>query len=148
MAGRQAQRYRASYCLDVRVVHDLWNQDKHRLVRLWGIRFGNEDLRLPKTMASDCVIGIDRRVPHDGAIVLTMTCGSPHPQMKMMGEISSALAFRSGIRRRLGGGGHSLWDTGRTVGDVVRKLTGAIGNQTAPISLAIWTAGPSYPARH
>lgn len=133
------QRYRRFYCGDLRTIHDLWNQDKHRLVHLWGLRFREPQLRVPQDIASDCVIGVDRRVLHDGAIVLNIACSAPHSQMQMGGEIGSDLTFASG-KRRSGGRNELLWDTAGTVIDVIRKLINAVGRQEEPINLTTWTA--------
>jgi hypothetical protein len=135
------QRDRWFYCRDLRTVHDLWNQDKHRLVHLWGLRFGDEQLTLEPGFVADCVVGIDRRVLHEGAIVLNAKCVAPHPEMKMgsNSRMSANLSFNSG-KRRGGPRNESLWDTMGTVGDIVRKLTDAIGRQHTPINMAVWSA--------
>jgi hypothetical protein len=138
------QRFRRFYCWDVRAVHDLWNQDKHRLVQAWGMRFREPQLLLPQRLAQDCVIGVDRRVLQEGAIVLTILCGTPHAHVEMHGEIGADLTFTSGKRRRRGSN-KMLWDTVSTVADVIRKLVNAIGRQEAPINLAAWSANPRRP---
>jgi len=132
------QRYRRLYCRDLRTIHDLWNQDKHRLVHLWGLRFAEPQVRLPQTISTDCVVGIDRRVLHDRAIVLNIACHPPHPEVQMKCEISASLAVYGG--KRAGGPSLSFWDIHRTIADVIRKLTNAIGQQDRPINLAVWTA--------
>jgi hypothetical protein len=129
------QRYRRFYCRDLRTVHDLWNQDKHRLVHLWGMRFREPQLRHPNYVTG---IHIDRRVLHERAIVMKVFCRTPQPQVEMVGEIGADLAFMSGKRR--GGGNQSLWDTASTVADIILKLLNAIGRQDQPINLAVWTA--------
>jgi hypothetical protein len=131
------QRYRRFYCRDLRTVHDLWNQDKHRLVHLWGMRFREPELRLPQQIAADSVVHIDRRVLHEGAIVLKVLCDAPYSQIDLKGEIPADLAFKSGKRR--GGGNESLWDTASTVVDVIAKLLNAVGHQDRPINLDTWT---------
>jgi hypothetical protein len=133
------QRYRRFYCRDLRTVHDLWNQDKHRLVHLWGLRFRQPQLRLPAHIHPDCVVHHDWRVLHEGAIPIKLICDPPHPKVQMKGEIGADLTFSSG-KRRSGARSELLWDTTGTVMDVVRKLTGAIGRQTVPINLTVWTA--------
>jgi hypothetical protein len=131
------QRYRRFYCRDLRTVHDLWNQDKHRLVHLWGLRFRDPQLGLPQHIAKDSIFHFDRRVLHDGAIPLKLICGTPHQHVQVHGEIGADLAFMSGKRR--GGGQESLWDTASTVADIIMKLLAAIGRQDRPINLAVWT---------
>jgi hypothetical protein len=133
------QRDRWFYCRDLRTVHDLWNEDKHRLVHLWGLRFRDPDVRLRPHVAADCVVGFDRRVLQECAIVLKVTCGSPHAEVEMKGQVAADLTIRSG-KRRSGGVNESLWDTTGTVVDVIRKLTNAIGRQDAPINMDAWTA--------
>ncbi len=132
------QRYRSFYCCDLRTIHDLWNQDKHRLVHLWGMRFREPQLSLPQQIAVDSIFHIDRRVLNEGAIVLKLLCGSPHPHVQVKGEIGADLAFKSG-KRRGGGANESLWDTASTVVDVIAKLLNAVGQQARPITLDTWT---------
>jgi hypothetical protein len=141
------QRYRRRYCRDLRTVHDLWNQDKHRLVHLWGLRFREPQFGLSPQLHADCEIGIYRSVLHDRAIVFRLLCDPPHaePHMEMHGEIGADLVFASGKSRR--GGQEMLWDTAGSVIDVIRKLTNAIGRQEQPINLTTWTAAHRSPLR-
>jgi hypothetical protein len=131
------QRYRRFYCRDLRTIHDVWNQDKHRLVHVWGLRFRETQLGLHKNL-SDCAIYRDRRVLHDRAIAFKVVCRTPHPKVQVKGEVGADLTFRSGRRR--GGGQESLWNTARTVEDVISKLVYAIGRQDDPVTLDTWTA--------
>jgi hypothetical protein len=126
------------YCRDLRTIHDLWNQDKHRLVHLWGLRFRDPNVRLDPDINADCVVGFDGRVLQEGAIVLKLTCGSPHPEVQMPTQIAADLTIRSG-KRRGRGANEALSNTTGTVVDVIRKLTNAIGRQTEPINMATWT---------
>jgi hypothetical protein len=128
------QRYKRFYCWDVRTVHDLWNQDKHRLVHLWGMRFRETELRFPAYVTA---AHMDRRVLQEGAIIYKFFCSPPQPQVHVNGEIGADLAFSSGKRK--GGGNEILWDTASTVVDVIRKLVNAVGQQDRPISLDTWT---------
>lgn len=128
------QRHKRFYCWDVRTIHDLWNQDKHRLVHLWGMRFREAELGFPAYVTA---AHMDRRVLQEGAIIYKFLCSPPQPQVQVNGEIGADLAFRSGKRK--GGGNEILWDTVSTVVDVIRKLVNAIGRQDEPISLDIWT---------
>ena len=134
---------RGFYCFDVRAIHDIWNQDKHRLVHLWGIRLGEEQFRVDQTVASDCTLFMDRRVLHDRAIALRVACTTAHPDMEVKGEFMAALAFKG--PQRPSGGSRSLFDVARTNADVVNKLLCALGRQDRDITLKVWTAGPSYP---
>jgi len=127
------QRYRRSYCFEIRLLNDLWNQDKHRLVHLWGLRFGNAQVRLDKRVEPDCIVGIDRRLKHDGAIVLKITCNPPHAEVPMQGEITGMLSLVAG--KYAGGASIGLLDMQATVGGVIRSLTAAIGHQRDPIAL-------------
>lgn len=131
------------YCFDVRAIHDIWNQDKHRLVHLWGIRLGGEQLRVDSSIAADCTLSVDRRILHDHAIALKIVCDHIHPDMEVKGEFMSALAFKG--PRRPSGGSRSLFDVARTNADVVNKLLCSLDNQDRAITLDVWTAGPSYP---
>ena len=131
---------RAPYCSDIRALNDLWNQDKHRLLHLWGIRFSDEKLRLNKAVASDCTIGIDRRVLNEGAIVLRVLCEPPHPErVEVKGQIVANVAFALWKRRRSGTRRRSLWDLQQTNVDVINKLLVAVGRQEDDIDLDTWT---------
>jgi hypothetical protein len=134
------QRVRWFYCRDLLTVHNLWNQDKHRLVHLWGLRFSDPKLTFTPQFLADCTVGIDRRVLHDRAIVFKATCRAPHAEMKMGSDsrIVANLSFNSG-KRRSGPKEESLWDTTGTVADVIRKLVNAIGRQNDPINLNVWS---------
>jgi hypothetical protein len=141
------QRWRNDYCFAVKVLNDLWNQDKHRLVHLWGLRFHDPKISLaPGQAALDCGVYFDARVRHENAIVLKVVCTTPHPEMKMNSQVASSLVFAAGKGKR--GGSYSLWDIARCNIDIINKLIGAIGHQDRPINIAIWTAGPSFPTRH
>jgi hypothetical protein len=132
------QRYRWFYCRDLRTIHDLWNQDKHRLVHLWGLRLRDPQLRLSKHIAAESAVQIDRRILQDRAIMLKILCRAPNLDVKVKGEIGVDLAFYSG-KRKSGGVNESLLDIANTVADIIRKLTNAIGRQDRPINLAAWT---------
>lgn len=132
------QRYRRAYCLDLQLIHDLWNQDKHRLVHLWGLRFGDAEVRLEKKLIQDCVVGLDRRLLQDGAIVIKITSDPPHAEVKVQGEISGMLSISGG--KRAGGPSIGLLDMQRTVVEIILKLTNALGHQDDPINLTAWTA--------
>jgi hypothetical protein len=134
---------RAFYCHHIQAVHDLSNLDKHRLVHLWGLRFGDERLRWGRAVEQDCTIGIDRRIRHDGDIVFKAVCRVPHPQMRLGGQMAATLSMFGGRRRK--GGRQSLWDIGLTIGDVVGKLTGSIGNQRDEINLKVWSEKTDLP---
>jgi len=41
------QRRKWFYCRDLLTIHDLWNQDKHREVHVWGMRFEKTQLEWP-----------------------------------------------------------------------------------------------------
>jgi hypothetical protein len=129
------QRYKRFYCRDLRTVHDLWNQDKHRLVHVWGMRFRETELRFPTYVTA---AHIDRRVLQEGAIIYKFFCSPPQPRVQVHGEVGADLAFYSG-KRRGGGANETLWDTASTVVDIIRKLTNAVGRQDKPINLAAWT---------
>lgn len=132
------QRYRRAQCYELRLLHDLWNQDKHRLVHLWGLRFVDEQLRFPKHIDADCSVGVYRRILHDGAVALRITCGSPHADVQMVGEMTAAISVKAG--KRASGGQVGLWGIYWTAADVIGKLVDAIGQQSRPINLTTWTA--------
>lgn len=131
------QRYRCAECIALRTVHDLWNQDKHRLVHLWGLRFADEQLELPANIAEDCVMRVDRRVLHDGAIPFRLICDPPHREVQVRGEVSPGLTVYAGKGRA---GNLKLTEIAGYTADVIRKLVNAIGRQDDPINLTVWTA--------
>jgi hypothetical protein len=132
------QRYKARpACFDLRLLHELWNKDKHRLVHIWGLRHTDANLRLHQDVVADCVVGLDSRVLQDGAIVVNITCDPPHSHVGVEGQINSALSIYAGKRK--GGGPVRLLDIYSTGADIIRKLVNAIGRQDEPISLDIWT---------
>jgi hypothetical protein len=128
---------RAFYCRDVRTIHDLWNQDKHRLVQPWGLRFAGQTVQVSPQVHADCSFTIDRRVLQDNSIVLRAKCQSPHAQIRIHGEGRVDLVMQSGKRK--GGGQESFWDTALTVSDVAGKLMYAIGRQDRLIDMTIWS---------
>jgi hypothetical protein len=128
---------RSFYCRDIRAIHDLSNMDKHRLVHLWGLRFGDERVRWGQEVDAECVIGIDRRIRHDGDIVFKVECQSPHPRIKIGGQVGASVAFMAGRRP---GGRQSLWDISLTISDIVGKLVRAIGSQEDGINVTVWSA--------
>jgi hypothetical protein len=140
------QRHRRPYCLDLRLLHDLWNQDKHRLVHLWGLRFGDPQIRVHQRVAADCIVSIDRRLKHDNAIVLKVTCDPPHGEVPMHGQITGMLSIHGG--KRAGGPSIGLLDMCRTAVDVIRKLMCSIGRQGHAINLTVWTAKEPPPFTH
>jgi hypothetical protein len=120
-------------CLALRLLHDFWNQDKHRLVHLWGLRVTDDTLELPVEIADDCVFGIDRRMRHEGAIVMKMTSDPPHPEVEMSGELTAFLSIQAGTQA--GGPSISLLEMLRITARIVRKLTDALGHQADPMGL-------------
>ena len=60
-------------------LHDLWNQDKHRLVHLWGIRFANAEVSVGGTHPfSHCVpTFFSGQVLHEGAVAIKIVCDPP-----------------------------------------------------------------------
>jgi hypothetical protein len=124
-------------CWEIGTLNDLWNQDKHRLVHLWGLRFDYGELRLPKEVAADSYIGVDRRVLHDGAIPVKVLCGTPHQQVKVKGAIGANISFLAG--KSVGGPSRNLWDLAVTIEDVIRKLLKSVGNQITPINDSVWS---------
>ena len=120
-------------CLALRLLHDFWNQDKHRLVHLWGLRVTDDKMELPVKIADDCVLGIDRRIRHEGAIVMRLICDPPHPEVQMSGELTAFLSIQAG--KQAGGATMSLLEMLRITARVVRNLTDAVGHQADPVSL-------------
>ena len=132
------QRYRRPYCLGIWTLQNLWNQDKHRLVHLWGVRISGDELEMRENVSADCVVlSRDRRVLRDGAVFLRIACDPPHAHVEVRGQVSIGLSVRLGK----GAGAHDiqLRDIYTTAIDVIRKLTNAIGHQDRPINLAVWT---------
>jgi hypothetical protein len=136
------QRYKGRpACYHLRLLHDLWNKDKHRLVNVWGLRHTDADLRLDQNVIADCSVGLDSRVLQEGAIIVKIIANPPHPEVKVEGEISSTLSLAVGKRK--GGGTVTLMGIYSTPADIIRKLTNAIGQQDRPINLTAWSAPPA-----
>lgn len=143
------QRSNRAPTVAVRTAHDLWNQDKHRLVHLWGMRFsehppGSHWRLAAASPPTDCQPWIDRRVRHEGEIVLQIRCKSRHPDVRFVdGAFKADLVIAAGKFAR--GGNRSVWDLERLVGDVVNKLLRALEQQARPINTSSWTYGAPYP---
>ena len=60
---------------------------------MWGLRFDYDELRLPEGIAAVSEIGVDRRVLHDKAIPVKVTCTVPQGQVKVVGTIGANIAF-------------------------------------------------------
>ncbi len=132
------QRYRRPFCLDIWTLQRLWNQDKHRLVHLWGLRISNDDLEMRQDAAANCrVLSRDRRVLRDDAVFLRIACDPPHADVQVRGQVTAELAI--GVGKGAGTYGVELRDIYTTAADVIRKLVNAIGRQDNPINLAVWT---------
>jgi hypothetical protein len=116
-------------------LHELWNQDKHRLYHLWGVRFGNEQqLQIGRNNpASRFVVNMPSRILNSGAIVMRITFSHPEPHMQVRGETPAEIAMRPAKKRR--GGGESLWTMFWNVERVIMSLTRALGNQHEPIPM-------------
>jgi len=135
------QRWSRDYVFAVRALHNVWNQDKHRLVHLFGLRFsGDAQLRLNSRVAPYCVPYVDQRIRHENAIVFTIICDPPHAHVQVGAgsNIPWTVAFSGGRRR--GGGSFSLWDIEGFCTDIANKLLWAIGRQNETINVTIWTA--------
>jgi hypothetical protein len=141
------QRRRSAPVRSVQTVHDLWNQDKHRLVHLWGMRFTLDQATLVDTPSPvDCTPWIDKRVRHENAIVMKIVCATPHPNVKVNGDITAHITVSAG-KSAAAAGIHSAWKIVGYVSDVIAKLLGALGHQHEPLNMSVWTARPDYPPR-
>jgi hypothetical protein len=142
----QPYRHRRHFAQrEIRMLDRLWNQDKHRLVHLWGLRFDFGELGLPAEMVlTGAEIGVDRRVLHEGAIPVRVTCRVPRDEVKVVGAINANVAFNAG---RGDGSSRNLWDLATTVEDVIRKLLLAIGDQDRPINREVWSVRDGAKAR-
>jgi hypothetical protein len=117
-------------------LNKLWNQDKHRLVHLWGLRITHAEMTSEGPFVADCVPWMSPWVLHEGAEALTLTCPSPRPDVEMSGTCEANVAIQApGI-----GDTVSLWDIYKYTANVVAKLVGAIGHPDTTIDLATWDA--------
>lgn len=137
------QRWRSDHVFAIKALNELWNQDKHRLVHLFGLHFANPQVRFHKTVAPDIAVLFDNRVKHDHAIVLKLLCDPPHPQVEMLGQIWGAPSIFAGQRAH--GANLNMWDIAGHVVDVINKLVAAIGRQTRPINSRVWSVSPRPP---
>lgn len=141
------QRLRNDVCFAVRSLHDFSNQDKHRLVHLFGMRFDDYGMKLVDKPRKplDCTPWIDRRVRRDDEIVFRLQCSTPHPRLELDGDLVAMISLTIGKRAR--GGSYSAWLMNQHIHDIATKLVGAIGNQNAAIRADVWTHIQPYPER-
>ena len=129
---------RTPYCRAIRELNDLCNQDKHRLVHLWGLILTQTDLRASGPFAGDCVPWVATRIVHENAVAFRLTCPTPRPGMKMGGECIANVAIQGAAGHK--GGPASLWNIYKYSANVTDKLVRAIGRQEGPIDLTTWDA--------
>lgn len=121
-------------------LNELWHQDKHRLVHLFGYVLGHPQTRgggprpRPKVAFWHAPW-----VDHDGAVAVRVTCDPPDPRVKVNGQ----MRVRVGLKRP---GRHhrsvpiSLTSMFHDTAGVCARLLNAIGHQEDPIDM-----GPLVP---
>jgi hypothetical protein len=110
----------------LRDLHGLWNQDKHRLVHLWGLRLAD-----PENVIDEPGVIIKfmtDRVLHNNAIVARAICDPPRDQVRVSGKLTTSVA----VKMPTGQGGN-FWELYADVAAVVSTCLGAIGRADTPI---------------
>lgn len=110
----------------LRDLHDLWNQDKHRLVHLWGLRLSD-----PKNLIEDRGVVIKfmtDRVLHDNAIAVRAVCDPPQAKVSVRANLTTAVAVKMPTSR-----GGNFWELYADIAGVVSTCIGSIGRADAPI---------------
>ncbi|MCZ6738179.1 MAG: hypothetical protein O7C01_00190 [Actinobacteria bacterium] len=111
-------------------LHEFWNQDKHRLVHLWGfVITGNTQMRISGTGPfSECLPKPASGVFDDGAVAVRVTCNPPNPDVEIHGKthIDVAVKHPSKHRRRAQ---VTLMDMFWDIAGVVARLLNALGRQ-------------------
>jgi hypothetical protein len=135
------RRWRTNYSLGR--LHEFWNQDKHRLVHLWGIRLKEAKVEMTGNLAfgpqPHCTIWVSPRVIRDKAIGIKIDCVPPNTHVKMQGQAVFTVAIKD--PRRSPGGARSLSEMSRDTEAVVKTLLDALGHQDDAI-LALNTPVP------
>lgn len=131
------QRHRRSVHRSLASLHDLWNQDKHRLVHLWGLRFTDAEVSVHGALppASCLPYFFTGRVLHDGAIAIKIACDPPREDVQVGGPVIANIAIQGPGR---GHGALSLWDLYGDVANVVAKLIGGLNRPTESIDIDAW----------
>ncbi len=112
----------------LRLVHDRWNQDKHRVVHPTGVELRRVEVYHPP----GCTFEVNGRVLQDGARAVTIVCDPPNPDVNMHVEAEAKVVIHdpSRMTRGLSESWHGYLGT---IGTVVERLLGSIGQQADPI---------------
>jgi hypothetical protein len=139
------QRYTRSVHHSLAGLHELWNQDKHRLVHLWGLRFNDAKITIKGTGdRANCVpVFFSDRVLSDGAIAVKITCDPPRSNVEVSGPAVANVAIKDPVGRD--GGAQSLWTMYGDTANVLAKLVGALNRPTERIDIDTWH--PQAPRR-
>jgi hypothetical protein len=113
---------------------DFWNQDKHRLVHLWGVLFDLSEVEYPIGTFFDPVGGW--RVLHDHAEVFRIITKWPVDKVEVSGPIEARVAIEH-FSRKPSGERASLWDLHADVARIIDALLGSLGRQDDTIS-PVW----------
>lgn len=114
-------------------LHLLWNQDKHRLLLLWGVQLNDKGSEL-KVEGADRPgkVTLARGLLRDGNDAVTTTFQGPATKGTFGGKLNMSLAFANPADKRPDVNDR-LWRIHDTTAGVVSTLIAAIGRQDEPI---------------
>lgn len=114
-------------------LHLLWNQDKHRLLLLWGVQLDDAGSVLTLEGADrPGTVTIARGLLRDGDDAVTTTFDGPTTKGTFGGKLSMSVAFENPADRRPGVNDR-LWRVHDATAGVVGTLIAAIGQQDEAI---------------
>lgn len=116
-------------------LHDLWNQDKHRLIHLWKLMFAPEKITVSgKGARSSCTLWFAHHALDSGAIAVKVTVDPPKPHVEVHGKSRVHLVLKNPGRHRREATVTLMdmfWDTA----GIVARLVNAVGRQDEPVPL-------------
>lgn len=115
-------------------LHEFWNQDKHRLLHIWGVQFGADfsNMSVPGAKGNWSFAAEPGVLKH-GAKAFTVTFAEPNPDVQINGSMPAAVTFQSPSGPGGGAAAGSLmrlWDA--TVG-IAGLLLASLGHQNDPM---------------
>lgn len=115
------------------MLHELWNQDKHRLVHIFQLIGRPHEVRVSQRVAPERVIRwFNPRPLKDGAVLARFTVDPPDPQMEVHGEFRFDVVFKiPGKYKR--SAPVTLLEMWYDCGAVLGRLMLALGRQDAQI---------------
>ncbi len=115
---------------DVLALHELWNQDKHRLLHFWGLQFVGDpyNVRIPGLQGT-YNIAVERGVLKDGAKTYTVTFDQPNPGVDVYFGLASAVTFQNPADAGPARPAKPLLRLWEATGEIVEPLIASLGHQ-------------------